>query len=327
MCPNFLHGCTVNLDVQQPIFEPQKSPCFGFLWNSETSHQSWEGNMSLKRPKVEKFTRMRVAANQLQGNAETYQLDIASNQQELFYIYVMAYRVLSKSTYHSVWCASLPMAAPCALFSRWTSRTLEGQKWCFETLTVAIIDSPTSRQSCQRRTLSLLVWSQNFGHQIWEEWRIWGEDVGRRHRIISYITNFNMKTPRKLQVQVMSQIVSVPFIQDHHFSMSTTQPFSNFYGSTLYWASNYHYWPDRCWSKNGEQGEFPVGLWALAFPPSPSSAPSGKASSTAVLGTHAVRLRRKVRIRSTVPLPRLCSKASEMQCLGKGRPWCEDEGV
>ena len=58
--------------------------------------------MSLKRPKVEKFTRMRVAANQLQGNAETYQLDIASNQQELFYIYVMAYRVLSKSTYHSV---------------------------------------------------------------------------------------------------------------------------------------------------------------------------------------------------------------------------------
>lgn len=42
----------------------------------------------------------------------------------------MAYRVLSKSTYHSICCASLPMAAPCALFSRWTSRTLEGQKWC-----------------------------------------------------------------------------------------------------------------------------------------------------------------------------------------------------
>lgn len=31
--------------------------------------------MFLKRPKVEKFTRLRVAANKLQGNAETYQLD------------------------------------------------------------------------------------------------------------------------------------------------------------------------------------------------------------------------------------------------------------
>ena len=100
---------------------------------------------------------------------------------------MMAYRVLSKSTYHSVWCASLPMAAPCALFSRWTSRTLEGQKGCFETLTVAIIDSPTSRQSCQRRTLSLLGWSQHFGHQIWEEWRIWGEDVGKK-KASYYIT-------------------------------------------------------------------------------------------------------------------------------------------
>lgn len=246
---------------------------------------------------------------------------------------MMAYRVLSKSTYHNVWCVSLPMAAPCALFSRWTSRTLEGQKWCFETLTVAIIDSPTSRQSCHRRTLSLLVWLQHYGHQIWEEWRIWGEDVCKK-KASYYITYHKFQHENtsktagtshvpKSWASLLFKTILLTHVHDATF-------FQILYGSTLdpiYQVSNYYYWPDRSWSKNGNKGNPPLGSGLWLSPPSPSSAPSGKASSTAVLGTHAVRLRRKVRIRSMVPLPRLCSKASDMQCLGKGRPWCEDEGV
>ena len=155
------------------------------------------------RPKVEKFTRLRVAANKLQGNLETYQLDIASNRQELFYIYVMAYRVLSKSTYHSICCASLPMAAPCALFSRWTSRTLEGQKWCLGRV----------------------------------------EDLrGRRGKKASYYIIYH-----KFQHENTSKTAGTSHVPNRerpfysrpsYLRMSTTQPFSNLYGSTLYQASN-----------------------------------------------------------------------------------------
>lgn len=179
----------------------------------------------------------------------------------------MAYRVLSKSTYHSFWCASLPMAAPCALFSRWTSRTLEGQKWCFETLTVAIIDSPTSRQSCHRRTRSLLVWLQHFGHQIWEEWRISGGRRGQKEGIVLYPILYH-----KFQHENTSKTAGTSHVPNRERPFYSRPSFQHVHDATFFkfvWIHSLPGFqlvslPDRCWSKNGEQGEPPRwahGLW------------------------------------------------------------------
>ena len=207
---------------------------------------------------------MRVAANQLQGNAETYQLDIASNQQDF-----------STFTWWPIGSCPNPLT---------TAFDVQVCPWRHHALCSVVNEQNSGRTK-------MMLWDSHCSYHwftniktilpkedplfagLVAEFRPSDlgrvEDLrgrrGRRHRIISYITISTWNTSKTAGTShVPKSWASLLFKTSFQHVHDAT--FSNFYGSTLYQVSNYYHCLANAEARMGNKWNPPVGLMVSGFP-------------------------------------------------------------